>query len=122
MNEGGAHSIKHKHETQKASLTSRGSLKRGAKLLQSLTEHTCCEFILHMRGGSQCSQPIWIGDAVAKHSCNARRTRFLENNPVAAVLDYTATTFRRNECQAVLLRFELGNSKSVRKGLKNEYD
>src|SRR5215208_5969840 len=74
-----------------------------------------------MRGGSQCSQPIWIGGAVAKRSCNARGTRFLENNPVAAVLDYAATTFGRNDGQAVRLRFELRNRKSIRKCRKNEY-
>src|SRR4029077_2534385 len=74
-----------------------------------------------MRAGGQCSQPIWIGDAVANRSCNARRTRFVENNPVAAVLDYAATTFGRNDGQAVRLRFELGDRKPIRECRKNEY-
>ena len=40
--------------------------------------------------------------------------RFLENNPVAAVLDYAATPFGRNDGQAVRLRFKLSNRKSIR--------
>ena len=82
--------------------------------MQSLAEHTRCEFILHIRGSSQCSQPIWIGDAVANRCCNALCARFLENNPVAAVLDYAATPFGRNDGQAVRLRFKLSNRKSIR--------
>src|SRR5215213_9651323 len=74
-----------------------------------------------MRGGSECLQPIWIDDAVANRCCNAFCARFLENNSVAAVLDYAATTFGRNDGQAARLRFELRNRKSIRECRKNEH-
>src|SRR5436190_24274560 len=120
MNEGDEHSIKHKHKTQRRHCL-RGSLKRGAKLLQSLAEHICSEFILHIGDGSQCLQPIWRSHAVANRSRNARRTRFLQNNSVPTVLDNAAATFGRNDRQAVRLRFELRNCKSIRERWKNEY-
>ena len=37
-------------------------------------------------------QPTRIRDAVANCSCNARGTGFLENHPVAAALDHSASS------------------------------
>ena len=89
--------------------------------MQSLTERICREFISHIGAGSQSPQPIRIGDALANGGCDARRTRFFKNDPVATVLDHPATTFGGNDRQAERLRFELCHRKSIRQGWKYEY-
>src|SRR5437667_2002182 len=66
-------------------------------------------------------QPTRIRDAVANCSCNARGTGFLENHPVATALDHPAAKSRRDNGQAVRLRFELRNRESIRERRKNEY-
>src|SRR5207249_3949460 len=62
-----------------------------------------------------------IGDAAAKRSYNAGDTRFIENNSVATAFDDPATKFRRDNRQAVRLRFELRNREAIGQRRKNEH-
>src|SRR5262249_32523388 len=108
-------------ELEIKSIISRGFLQCPAHVLQVVSKRRDCELITHMRGGSKSFQAVRTRDAVADRGCNACRTRFVKNDSIDAVLHDFATILRSDNGQAMRLRFQLRNGKSIRERRKNEY-
>jgi hypothetical protein len=62
-----------------------------------------------------------MGNAIANRACYASGCRFLENDSVYAALHDVSAKLRGDNRQAVRLRFELRNGKSIRERRENEY-